>query len=50
MEENVVRPMTVVMVAEDAVEPGFAWRRKDQEYIFDSILWIACNIKRDKLL
>ena len=48
MGENAVHPMIVVMVAEDAVEPEFAWQKKDREYVqyFNSPLWIVSNIKK----
>ena len=35
MGENAVHPMIVVMVAEDAVELEFVWRKKDLGYLYD---------------
>ena len=51
MGENAVHPMIVVMVAEDAVEPEFAWQKKDREYVqyFNSPLWIVSNMKNTNL-
>ena len=48
MEGSAAHPTTVVMVAEDAVEPEFAWQKKDREYVqyFNSPLWIVSNMKK----
>ena len=49
MGENAVHPMIVVMVAEDAVELEFVWRKKDLGYLhyLDSHLWIFGTIERE---
>ena len=46
MGENAVHPMIVVMVAEDAVELEFVWRKKDLGYLYylDSPLQISITI------